>query len=153
MPVSETIVWEKRVHTPEETAAIAELFVREHLAPGDVIALKGDLGSGKTFFSKAVCRTLETNEASSPTFTIVNVYENADGLTVYHFDFYRIEHPAELLNLGLDDYFYGDGICLIEWPEKLGDLLPPKHYRIDFEPDSNNPNARTIRLFEIAPEK
>lgn len=151
MSATDRLIWEKRVNSPEETAAIAEVFVREQLAPGDVVALKGDLGSGKTFFSKAVCRTLETNEASSPTFTIVNVYENADGLTVYHFDFYRIEHPAELLNLGLDDYFYGDGICLIEWPEKLGDLLPPKHYRIDFEPDAENPFSRTIRLSEIAP--
>ena len=153
MSVTETLIWEKRVQTPEETAEVAELFVREQLAPGDVVALRGDLGSGKTFFSKAVCRILETNEASSPTFTIVNVYEYADGLTVYHFDFYRIDLPAELLNLGLDDYFYGDGICLIEWPEKLGDLLPLKHYRLDFEPDADNPTGRTIRLHGIAPNK
>lgn len=144
--VATTLIWQKKAVSEQETVLIAEELAREQLAPGDILALHGDLGSGKTFFCKAVCRALGTNEATSPTFTIVNVYENSIGLSVYHFDFYRIEHPAELQNLGLDDYFYDQGICLIEWPEKLGDLLPSSRYDLYLEPLPGNPNGRLLRL-------
>ncbi|MGH1365192.1 MAG: tRNA (adenosine(37)-N6)-threonylcarbamoyltransferase complex ATPase subunit type 1 TsaE [Calditrichia bacterium] len=145
---TETLIWQKEAVSEQETALLAEELVRDQLSPGDILALHGDLGSGKTFFCKAVCRALATNEASSPTFTIVNVYQNSSGLSVYHFDFYRIEHRAELQNLGLDDYFYDDGICLIEWPEKLGDLLPPSRYDLYLEPLPNNPGGRSLRLIQ-----
>lgn len=89
-------------------------------------AFHGSMGAGKTTFIAALCRVLGMDdEASSPTFSIVNEYHSAEGgASVYHFDFYRIETPEEALDLGLDDYFESDSLCLMEWPENVEPLLP-----------------------------
>lgn len=89
-------------------------------------AFHGSMGAGKTTFIAALCRVLGMDdEASSPTFSIVNEYHSAEGgAPVYHFDFYRIETPEEALDLGLDDYFESDSLCLMEWPENVEPLLP-----------------------------
>jgi len=91
---------------------------------GDVIALSGDLGSGKTVFARAFIRRYCTtvDEVPSPTFTLVQMYDGG-AAPVYHFDLYRLKHPDEALELGIEDAF-ADGISLIEWPDRLGPWLP-----------------------------
>lgn len=96
-------------------------------AAGDatVIAFSGDLGAGKTTFIQAICRNLGiTVEVNSPTFSLVNEYFTPKGDSVYHFDFYRIETPEELFDMGYEEYFYSGSLCLIEWPEKAPGLMP-----------------------------
>jgi tRNA threonylcarbamoyladenosine biosynthesis protein TsaE len=107
-----------------ETRAIGGRLV-DALGPGDVVALYGTLGAGKTQFVKGVCAALGIPEEQvhSPTFTLVNEYAGA-AFPVYHFDAYRIERVNEFFELGYEEYFYGDGVCLIEWPERVEALLP-----------------------------
>lgn len=89
------------------------------------IALVGPMGAGKTTLTAAVGRVLGvTDEVSSPTFSIINEYRDRDGNPVYHFDFYRIDTPEEAMDLGLDEYFDSDALCLMEWPEKVASFLP-----------------------------
>ncbi len=90
-----------------------------------VYAFYGSMGAGKTTFVSALCEVLGVeDEVASPTFTIVNEYQAADGTPIYHFDFYRIERVSEALEIGYEEYVYGDGICLMEWPEKIEPILP-----------------------------
>jgi tRNA threonylcarbamoyladenosine biosynthesis protein TsaE len=97
---------------------------------GDVIALAGELGTGKTSFARAFVRALGVaEEVPSPTFTLVQTYDTSRG-TVWHFDLYRLARPADAYELGIEEAF-GDGITLIEWPERLGSLLPRE--RLDIE--------------------
>ncbi len=91
---------------------------------GDIYCLIGDLGTGKTIFSKGFARGLDiTDEVTSPTFNIVSVYDNGR-IPLYHFDMYRIEDIEELYNIGFEEYFYGDGVCLIEWANKVSSEIP-----------------------------
>lgn len=110
-------------HSPDETLAIGASFA-EKAGPGLVIALQGDLGAGKTVFAKGFAKGLGVEDVvNSPTFTILQVYEGGR-LPFYHFDMYRLGDPEELEELGYEDYFFSEGVCLIEWPEMIGDLLP-----------------------------
>lgn len=95
---------------------------------GEQLALKGDLGTGKTVFARAFIRTLcgPETEVPSPTFTLLQTYDCADARQLFHFDLYRLEDPEEALELDIDDAF-ADGISLIEWPERLGALMPKDH--------------------------
>jgi len=89
------------------------------------------LGSGKTTCVKGICAGLGVEEeVTSPTFTLINEYQGR--LPVFHFDFYRIGSAQELRDLGLDEYFYGEGVCLIEWPEIVSAMLPKHHFEIHF---------------------
>ncbi len=109
----------------EETFSIGNALAKE-AAPGDIFALIGDLGAGKTVFAKGFARGLGVEEAiTSPTFTIVCEYDESR-LPLYHFDVYRIEDPEELFETGFDEYLYGKGVCLIEWADKVIDELPQK---------------------------
>ncbi|HAB94345.1 MAG TPA: tRNA (adenosine(37)-N6)-threonylcarbamoyltransferase complex ATPase subunit type 1 TsaE [Lachnospiraceae bacterium] len=93
-------------------------------APGQVYALIGDLGVGKTVFTKGFARGLGIGEpVNSPTFTILQIYEEGR-IPLYHFDVYRIEEPEEMEEVGFDDYVYGDGVCLIEWAGRIEEILP-----------------------------
>ncbi|NOZ62239.1 MAG: tRNA (adenosine(37)-N6)-threonylcarbamoyltransferase complex ATPase subunit type 1 TsaE [Calditrichaeota bacterium] len=99
------------------------------LQPADVVCLFGDLGSGKTCFVRGVCRSLcGEDEVSSPTFTIINEYSGK--LPVYHFDFYRLENEEQIFDLGYEEYFYGEGVCLIEWAERAPSLYPKQRIEI-----------------------
>ena len=137
---------EKIVHSPQQSEKIARQLA-EKLNPGDVVALYGELGTGKTFLVKAICRFFKmSQEATSPSFTIINEYFNQRGLYIYHFDFYRLENEAELQNLGLDEFFYADYICMIEWPEKIQNYMPESRWEVYLNFIDGKPQARKIRI-------
>ena len=116
-------------NSPEETFALGKKMGAE-AAPGTVITLDGDLGAGKTLFTKGFAAGLGIDEpVSSPTFTILQEY-GGGRLPLYHFDVYRIGDPGEMEEVGLDDYIYGDGTCLIEWSELIAELIPEGATRI-----------------------
>lgn len=117
--------------SPEETIKIAEEFAKT-VKPGDVICLHGNLGAGKTQFVKGFVQGLGHSGTivSSPTFTIINEYDGE--LPVYHFDCYRLEHVQEALEIGAEEYLYGNGVCVIEWPDLITDLLPPSSKHVTF---------------------
>jgi tRNA threonylcarbamoyladenosine biosynthesis protein TsaE len=134
------------LYLPDETAT-AELAARiSALAePGDVIALKGDLGTGKTSFARAFIRARSNRdtEVPSPTFTLAQVYEIRPAV-IWHFDLYRLASPEEAWELGIEDAF-SDGISLIEWAERLGPLLPERRLEIIFA-FGDRPCARQVSL-------
>ncbi len=102
---------------------------------GDVFALIGDLGVGKTVFTKGFADGIGITEAvSSPTFTILQIYEEGR-MPLYHFDVYRIEEPEEMEEVGFDEYIEGDGVCLIEWADRIEEILPENTKYITIEKD------------------
>lgn len=119
---------------PEDTLKIArELGQKVHA--GDVICLIGDLGVGKTLFSKGIAEGIGIEEnVSSPTFTIVQEY-NDGRLPLYHFDVYRIEDSEEMEEVGFNDMIYGEGVCLIEWADMILDILPEHYINVRIEKD------------------
>lgn len=109
--------------------------IGENASEGLVITLSGDLGVGKTVFAKGLAKGLNINDdISSPTFTIVQIYDDGR-LPLYHFDVYRIEDEDEMYEIGYEDYFYGEGVTLIEWADNIKDLIPEKHTRITINKD------------------
>ena len=121
-------------YSPEETF-LAGKRLGENAAPGLICTLSGDLGVGKTVFIKGVAAGLGIAEpVVSPTFTIVQEYEKGR-LPLFHFDVYRIEDVDEMEEIGYDDYFFGDGVCMIEWPERIPEILPAGHMEVTIEKD------------------
>ena len=112
-------------------------------AVGDrrLLAFHAPMGAGKTTFITAVCRALGVKEdaMSSPTFAIVNEYRDSRGESIFHFDFYRLEKPSEALDIGLYDYLDSGCLCLMEWPENIGEILPEEtlHVSISVRPDES----------------
>ena len=97
----------------------------------------GEMGVGKTTLIKSICKVLNVQDiVSSPTFSVVNEYQNKDGNSLYHFDFYRIKNQEELFDLGLEEYIYSDNYCFIEWPEKAEGLLSDNFIQVQI--DKNN---------------
>ena len=120
--------------SPEETYELGRKIGLQ-ARPGQVYTLTGDLGVGKTVFTQGVAAGLGSTEpVSSPTFTIVQVYEEGR-LPFYHFDVYRIGDIEEMEEIGYDDYFFGKGICLIEWAELIEEILPDDRISITIEKD------------------
>jgi tRNA threonylcarbamoyladenosine biosynthesis protein TsaE len=117
----------------QETARIAsELAQKLHV--GDIVALYGTLGMGKTAFCRGFIQSfLNGQDVPSPTFTLLQTYDTPK-FPIYHFDMYRLKSPEEAFEIGIEDAF-AEGVSLIEWPEKIGNLLPKKHIRIFIEPD------------------
>jgi tRNA threonylcarbamoyladenosine biosynthesis protein TsaE len=131
-------------NSPAETEAVGRRLA-EDAGAGSVLALQGELGSGKTLFTKGFVAGMGGNAAvSSPTFTIVHEYRGGR-LPVYHFDFFRVENSQALARLGLDDYFFGDGVSVIEWADRFSDFIPEDACWIRFEIKSENQRAIIFR--------
>ncbi len=110
-----------------------------------VFAFNGHMGAGKTTFIRAICEELGVKESvNSPTFSIVNEYEAADGQLIYHFDCYRINKVQEALDLGAEEYLYSGSLCFIEWAENIAPLLPDRIVQVDIE--ENETGKRTITI-------
>jgi tRNA threonylcarbamoyladenosine biosynthesis protein TsaE len=130
-------------NSPAETEAIARRLA-DDLAAGSVLALKGELGSGKTLFTQALVASLESNAAvTSPTFTIVHEYQGGR-LPVYHFDFFRLENRESALRLGLEDYLFSDGVSVIEWADRFPELVPEQARWVSFEVKSEHQRIITL---------
>jgi tRNA threonylcarbamoyladenosine biosynthesis protein TsaE len=130
-------------NSPAETEAIARRLANE-LVAGSVLALKGDLGSGKTSFTQGLVAGLQSDAAvTSPTFTIVHEYQGGR-LAVYHFDFFRLEDRESAVRLGLEDYFVGDGLCVIEWADRFPELIPERARWITFDIESERQRIITL---------
>lgn len=122
------------------------------LAPGDLVAFRGDLGAGKTCMIQGLCRGLGVEgQVNSPTFILINEYHGT--LPVYHFDLYRLGGPDELEDLGADEYFYGSGVCLVEWPERAGGLLPGCRREVELEYLGPERRRVTIRTIDEEPSR
>ena len=131
---------------PEDTFRVGEQLAKD-ARPGDIYTLDGDLGVGKTIFTKGMAKGLGIEEpVTSPTFTILQEYESGR-LPLYHFDVYRIGDPEEMDEIGYEDYFYGQGICLIEWAGLIEELIPKEAVRICIEKDlEKGLDYRRIRI-------
>lgn len=120
--------------SPEETYRFGSA-IAENISPGAVITLGGDLGAGKTVFTKGFAHGLGISElVTSPTFTILQEYRGGR-IPLYHFDAYRIEDPDEMAEIGFDEYINGEGVCIIEWAEMIREILPPDVIGITIEKD------------------
>lgn len=121
-------------YSPEDTLNLGREMGR-NAQPGDVYTLVGDLGVGKTVFTQGIAEGLEIEESiCSPTFTIVQVYEEGR-MPFYHFDVYRIGDVEEMDEIGYEDYFYGEGLCMIEWANLIEEILPSRRKEITIEKD------------------
>ena len=110
-----------------------------------VFAFYGEMGAGKTTFIKAICKSMGVAGAiTSPTFSLVNEYITDSGISIYHFDFYRIKNIEEVYDFGYEDYFYSDNICFIEWPELIESLLPDDVVEVRISIDENEQRLISI---------
>ena len=131
-------------NSPAETEALGQRLA-ETLQPGDVIAYTGDLGAGKTAFTRGLARGLGiTERITSPTFTIVNEYEGRTPL--FHFDMYRLGSSDELFDIGWDDYLARGGVCAVEWSERVSDALPEDTIFVDIARTDEHEDWRTITV-------
>lgn len=116
----------------EATLALGEK-IGHALQPGDILLLEGDLGAGKTTLAQGIAKGMGVSEfVNSPTFVIINEYYSGR-LPLYHMDLYRVEEESQLYDLGVEEYFFGNGVCLIEWPEIALPLLPVELARVRLE--------------------
>lgn len=133
------------IHSEEELSQVADALL-DALNGRTVVALRGEMGAGKTTLIRAVAEALGVeDQVTSPTFALVNQYEGANGERLFHFDFYRIDDVREAFDLGYEEYFYSGDLCFVEWPEKIEALLPEEVVEVRIRVDSP-----TERTFEIA---
>ena len=132
------------INSLDEYPKAAREFIR-FMEKGRIFAFYGKMGSGKTTFIKSICEERGVEDTiNSPTFAIVNEYEDRDMNTIYHFDFYRIKSIAEVYNMGYEEYFYGGAYCFMEWPELVEELLPEETIKVYIE--ENEDTTRTVRI-------
>ncbi len=125
-----------RIDSPAELTDVADALL-EALDGRTIVALRGEMGAGKTTLVAALMERLgSADSVTSPTFALVNVYRTDRGEPVYHFDFYRIERLEEAFDLGYEEYFDSGALCLVEWPEKIEPLLPEGVMNVHIEIDS-----------------
>lgn len=123
-------------HCPEETQKIGR-DIAKRLKKGDIVAIFGELGAGKTCLVQGIIQGLDIDEwASSPSFALINEYHGK--FPVYHLDLYRLKSMEEILALGIEEYLFGDGVAIIEWANKIKDLIPPGYIEIDIFPLDEN---------------
>ena len=131
-------------HSPEETEAIGEKLAK-NLAPGTVLAYRGDLGAGKTAFTRGLARGLGCRgRVTSPTFTIVNEYDGPTPL--FHFDMYRLADADALFDIGWEDYLDRGGVCAVEWSENVREALPPDAVTVTIARCPENDSWRSITI-------
>jgi len=134
-----------KTEAPEETIELGERL-GEVLNSGDIICLQGDLGAGKTYLAKGILKGLGVErEITSPTYTLVNEYQGR--LPAYHIDLYRVSDYKELYDIGFEEYLYGEGVTIIEWPDKAGSLMPDNYLNIIIK---GHDNTRTIKVIPQA---
>ena len=138
-------------YSESETFAIGSMLGRE-ASPGQVYCLNGDLGVGKTVFARGFADGLGIHEpVTSPTFTIIKEYEGGR-LPLYHFDVYRIGDPSEMDAIGYEEYFYGSGVCLVEWSELIEELIPEDAVTVNIRKDiSRGLDFREIEILGTIP--
>lgn len=130
--------------SPEETARIG-MMLGALLKAGDIVCLQGELGAGKTCFAKGVARGMGIESpVTSPTFTLVNEYHGE--LTLYHLDVYRLNGPFEMDDLGYEEFFYGEGVTLVEWAERVREVLPEERLEVLINRDTEGEDFREIRM-------
>lgn len=135
---------EQVTHSVQETEEVGRAFAQT-LHSGDVVACFGDLGSGKTAFTRGVAAGLGyTGRVTSPTFTIVNEYDAP--LPLFHFDMYRLSDEEELFDIGWEDYLSRNGICLVEWSERITGAFPPGTIRVDINRHPQHEDWRIIQI-------
>lgn len=129
--------------SPQETQKLGQRLAKK-CKGGEIFCLLGNLGSGKTTFVKGVARALRIDEkrVNSPTFVLMNAYQGR--LALYHFDFYRLNDPKEIGEIGYDEFLYGNGVAVIEWAERFGPLMPPECLAIEFSEAKEQ--SRTLKL-------
>lgn len=152
IPLFNMIKTERITQSPEETRKIGMALART-LKRGDCVALIGDLGSGKTCLTQGICDAFNVADyVTSPTFVLINEYAGVDAngetVPIYHFDLYRLGDPDELYALGCDDFFYGDGICIIEWANMGGDLIPEEAIHVSLTHEG--PSLRKVQILGSA---
>jgi tRNA threonylcarbamoyladenosine biosynthesis protein TsaE len=136
-----------RTYSEDETI-LAGIKFAKRLTSGSVVALFGDLGTGKTRFIKGICNGLGVQEhVASPTFTIVNEY-TCNTVKIFHFDFYRIKSVIEIKEIGFDEYIYNDGVCVIEWADRVQELLPLNRFDVHLSLGENE-FTREISIEDI----
>lgn len=141
-----------RTETPDHTIRLG-LEIGKQLRPGSVVALHGPLGAGKTTLVKGIARSLNIEEAvTSPSFTLIAEYEGSregNPLTLHHIDLYRISHPQEVEDLGMEEILNGEGICVIEWAEKVSEFLPEFTVRVEITIEDKG--RRQIKIRGLTP--
>lgn len=127
-----------------ELSRVADAVI-ERLNGRNVVAFRAPMGAGKTTLIAEIVAALGSGDVvTSPTFALVNEYDTDEGGVVYHFDFYRIDHVEEAFDMGYEEYFYSDALCLVEWPEKIEELLPDDVMTVSITIDSDS--ARTFEI-------
>lgn len=137
-----------RIPSIEAISQAAQEFVAQ-MGDATVYAFYGEMGAGKTTFIAELCRALGVDEddASSPSFSLINEYRSSTTAElIYHFDLYRLESIAEALDIGVEDYFDSGALCLIEWPERIDDILPDDTVRVDIKVEADG--SRTLEIHD-----
>lgn len=134
-----------QTYSPEETIITGKNLALQ-LKPGDIVCLSGDLGAGKTHFTKGIAEAfgINTKEVSSPTYSIIQEYGHSQH-RIYHIDAYRLKSEQEALDIGLDEILSGNDIYVIEWPERIRDLIGSSYWSVSLE--HTNDHQRTIRIY------
>ncbi len=142
--MSETTKLTLHTKNEQQTIRLGEL-IGKSVEPGTIIALKGELGAGKTVFAKGIAKGLEVvEEPNSPTFVIMNSYMGRKPL--FHFDLYRISSPDELFDIGYEECFYGNGVSVVEWADRLPEVIPENSIWVEFRvPKNIDDENKTIR--------
>ena len=131
----------------EELPKVAKLILEEIDKGNKWVAFYGEMGAGKTTLIKTICTLLGvTSSISSPTYGIVNEYETNEGEILYHFDFYRLKEETEAYDFGCEEYFYSGNVCLMEWPERIPNLLPENLLEVRIEETNGN---RTFKISNV----